>query len=368
MKITDLKMHVLKRETPALATSHEGLFEDSGPAGKIKYSLVRILTDADIEGNYIVWSEISSGRPNSLEDVLSCFKQHLIGENPLNREKIWHKLGAFWYGMKGPAFAAIDICLWDIAGKAANMPIYKLIGAYREKVRAYASGNVPRNTEDILRIGTELKNKGYTAIKMHPIPIEACAPLREAVGDETDLIYDAVFAHSREEALRIGRELDRLNYRWYEAPLPANDIEGYIRLRNQLDTPITVELMHESEYREYVSRGAIDYLRTLSGVRGGITEMIKAASLCEYFGMNWEPHSYGGTLYQVANLHVILSRKNCAFFELPIHDGKEGWFDVGTTEVIRIDGDGFVHGPTKPGLGFEIDWKQVEEGDGDLPA
>ncbi|MAS80882.1 MAG: hypothetical protein CMA28_04645 [Euryarchaeota archaeon] len=367
MKITNIKIHVLKSDTPALATSHDGLFEDSGPGGKIKYSLIRVLTDADIEGNYIVWSEMSSGRPNSLADVLACFKPHLLGEDPLDREKIWQKLGAFWYGMKGPALAAIDICLWDIAGKVANLPIYKLIGAYREKVRAYASGNVPKNTDDIVRIGKELKKKGYTASKMHPVPIEACAALREAVGNDMDLIYDAVFAHSREEALKVGRELDRLNYRWYEAPLPANDIEGYIHLRNKLDTPITVELMNTTEYLEYIRRGAVDYLRTLSGMRGGITEMIKAASLCEYYGMNWEPHTYGGTLYQAANLHVILARKNTSFFELPIQDGEEGWFDVGTVDVIRIDDEGFVHGPTKPGLGYDIDWDQVEEGDGNLP-
>ncbi len=361
MKITDIKMHVLKHETPALGTSHDGLFEDSGPGGVIQYSLVRVLTDADIEGDYIVWSEIPSARPDSLAEVLRCFKPHLIGEDPLDREKIWQKLGAFWYGMKGPAFAAVDICLWDIAGKATNMPIYKLLGAYRDKVRAYASGNVPRKVDEIVRIGTDLKKRGYTAMKMHPVPVEACAALREAVGDEVDLIYDAVFAHNREEALKIGRELERLNYCWYEAPLPAEDIEGYIHLRKKLDVPITAELMHETEYLEYIRRGAIDYLRTLSGVRGGITEMVKSANLCEYFGMNWEPHTYGGTLYQTANLHVILAIKNCKFFELPIQDGKEGCFDVGTTEVIRIDKEGYVHGPTKPGLGFEIDWQQVEQ-------
>ena len=77
MKITNIKIHVLKSDTPALATSHDGLFEDSGPGGKIKYSLIRVLTDADIEGNYIVWSEMSSGSPNSLADMLSCFKPHL---------------------------------------------------------------------------------------------------------------------------------------------------------------------------------------------------------------------------------------------------------------------------------------------------
>jgi L-alanine-DL-glutamate epimerase-like enolase superfamily enzyme len=78
--------------------------------------------------------------------------------------------------------------------------------------------------------------------------------------------------------------------------------------------------------------------------------------------MNWEPHSYGGTLYQAANLHVILATENCSLFELPIEQGHEGHFDVGTKEVIRIDSEGYVHGPTKPGLGFEIDWDRVESG------
>ena len=198
-------------------------------------------------------------------------------------------------------------------------------------------------------------------MKMHPVPIDACAPLREAVGSEIDLIYDAVFAHTREEALQVGRELDRLNYRWYEAPLPAGDIEGYVHLRRKLDTPLTVELMNSSDYCNYINRGAVDYIRTLSGMYGGITEMIKVANLCESFGMNWEPHSYGGTLYQAATLNVILSRKNCAYFELPIQNGEEGWFDVGTTDVIRIDEEGYVHGPRKPGLGYEINWEQVEQ-------
>lgn len=362
MKITDIKMHVLGSETPALVTSFHGLFKDPGPAGVIQYSLVRILTDSGIEGHYIVWSEVAMGRPNALAEVLRLMKPHLIGEDPLDREKLWQKLGALWYGQKGPAFAAVDIALWDIAGKAANMPVYKLLGGFRDRVLAYASGNVPQDPEDIVRIATDLKRRGYKAMKLHPIPIDACEALRAAVGDDVDLIYDAVFSHTREEAIKVGRELERLDFYWYEAPLPPDDVEGYVKLSQRLDIPITVELLYPTQYREFVRRGAVGYLRTLSGDRGGITEMRKVASLCEAFGMNWEPHSYGGTLYQAANLHAILATKNCAFFELPIENGVEGHFDVGTKDVIRIDNEGYVHGPKKPGLGFEIDWDQVDNG------
>jgi len=120
-------------------------------------------------------------------------------------------------------------------------------------------------------------------------------------------------------------------------------VDGYVHLARRLDIPLTVELLHKSQYAEYVRRGAVAHLRTLSGIQGGITEMLKVAHLCESFGMSWEPHAYGGTMYQMANLHVILAVKNCALFELPIHHGEVGCWDVGTTDVIRIDEQGDVH-------------------------
>ncbi len=362
MKITDVKLHLLARETEALVTSFDGLREDEGPAGRIQYSLVRILTDEGIEGHYIVWSEVATGRPRALAEVLRHFKPHLIGQDPLARERLWQTLGSLWYGQKGPAFAAVDIALWDIAGKAASLPIYRLLGGYRDRVRAYASGNVRHDPDEVVRIALAMKEQGFTALKLHPMPIELCGRLREAVGDDVDLIYDAVFAHDRREALRVGRELERLDYLWYEAPLPPDDVDGYVHLARRLDIPLTVELLHKSQYAEYVRRGAVAHLRTLSGIQGGITEMLKVAHLCESFGMNWEPHAYGGTMYQMANLHVILAVKNCALFELPIHHGEVGCWDVGTTDVIRIDERGDVHGPTRPGLGLDVDWEQVQGG------
>jgi len=362
LKIIDIKLHVLRSETEALVTSFDGLFKDSGPAGKIQYTLLRILTDVGIEGHYIVWSEVPTGRPSALAEVIRQFKPHLVGQDPLARERIWQTLGAFWYGLKGPAFAAVDIALWDIAGKASELPVYRLLGGYRDRVRAYASGNVHDDIDEVLRIGVELKKLGFTALKLHPIPIALCSRLREGVGDEVDLIYDAVFAHSRQEALRVGRELERLAFLWYEAPLPPDDVDGYVHLSRRLDIPLTVELLHKSQFTEYVRRGAVSYLRTMSGIQGGITEMLKVAHLCESFGMNWEPHSYGGTMYQAATLQVVLAVKNCALFEVPVHHGALGCWDVGTSDVIRIDEEGYVRAPTKPGLGIDIDWNQVEEG------
>jgi len=362
MKITDIKMHVLGSKLPLPVTSFDGLFSDSGPAGEIEFTLVRVLTDEGIEGDYIVWSEIPTARPGALKEALRALKPHLVGEDPFNREKIWQRLGNFWYGQKGPAFAAIDIALWDIAGKATNLPIYKLLGACREKVKAYASGGPPLpKVEAAVDLAVKLKERGYKAMKLHPLSLEACRAVRGAVGDETVLIHDAVFSYDRQTALKVGRELEKLDFYWYEAPLPASDIEGYVELTRKLDIPVTVELFHS--YAEYIRRGAVNIVRSMSDFTGGITEMKKIANLCESFGLNWEPHAYGGSLCQVANLHVILSVENCDFFELPIDkNGCEGSFDIGTEGGLRIDKDGYVHAPEKPGLGLEIDWKEVERG------
>ena len=132
MKIADIKLHVFEVETPGYVTSFSGLSKEGRPPA-FQYSLVRVITDEGIEGDYIVWSEMPNARPQPLAEALRAYKSYLIGENPLNREKIWQKLGGLWYGQKGPAFAAVDIALWDIAGKAANQPLYKLLGACREK-------------------------------------------------------------------------------------------------------------------------------------------------------------------------------------------------------------------------------------------
>lgn len=364
MKITDIKMHVFNKKIPVCVTSTRGYFRDSGPAGKIEFSLVRILTDEGIEGDFIAWSEIPAASSLALAQVLRAWKPHILNKNPLDREQIWQELGDFWYRQRGPALAAIDIALWDIAGKAANLPVYKLLGAYRERVLAYASGGAKDTPQANAEFAVELKERGYKAMKIHPVDIKACRAIRKAVGESIILMHDPIFSYSRQQALSVGKELEKLNFYWFEAPLPLDDINGYVKLTQQLEIPVTVEIFNN--YLEYIQKGAVDIFRSMCGFTGGITELRKVATLCEYFGMQLEPHSFGGIFYQMAHLHVILSIKNCNFFELPIsqEDGEEGYFDVGIQgNGIRIDKEGYVHAPQGPGLGLTIDWDQVKQGE-----
>ena len=351
MKITDIKCHRLKETTllPAI------------PRNLIEYTLVRVLTDEGIEGDYIIWSEVPSSRPGAVAEALRQMRPYLLGEDPLLIERHWQRLGKMWYAEKGPAFAAIDCCLWDIAGKKAGLPLYKLLGGARDKILAYASGEPPKSREEKAEQAAELRERGYRASKVHPFSMEDCRAERKAVGDEMILIHDAIFALDVPEALRVGRVLEELRFHWYEAPLPAEDIDGYAYLTKKLDIPVTVEL--RGDYRTYLERRAVRIFRTISDFTGGITEMRKLATLCGMYGLNFEPHSFGGTYTQAANLHCMLSITNCEFFELPLVRGKEGAFDVGVQKGLRIDSEGYVHAPEGPGLGLMLDWDVVKAGE-----
>jgi L-alanine-DL-glutamate epimerase-like enolase superfamily enzyme len=332
----------------------------------IKYTLLRVFTDVGLEGNYMVWSGVPAASPRAVADIIiHAFKPKLIGEDPLYREKIWQKLGGTVWGAlgAGPALSAVDIALWDIAGKAGNLPIYKILGAYRDKIKAYASCMRLKNVQDSVEEAILLTNKGYSAIKLHGWgdlghDLKVCRAVREALGDEISLMLDGCFAYDRREALKLGRELEKLNFHWYEAPLPHDNINGYVQLSKSLDIPLALEVLYN--YAEYIQKGAIDIFRSVGGFTGGLSDMMKTAGLCYLSKINWEPHSWGSTLCQAANLHAMLAVKNCSFFELPIYSGQEGALDVAMQDVIRIDTEGYVHAPTKPGLGFDIDWDTVE--------
>lgn len=260
---------------------------------------------------------------------------------------------------------AIDVCLWDIIGKYFKVPIYKLLGAYREKILAYASTPIYEKEEDYVNAALECQEKGYKAFKIHPTlnwkkDIKICKAVREAIGDDMILMLDPVGVYTREEALKVGREIDKLDFYWYEDPIPTTDIDGLTELCKLLNVRILIgeKISSIYGYTEYIRRHATDALRCVIETHGGINSAMKIAHLAETFGMKCEPHSWGHTLTQASHLHVMLAINNCDFFELPI---PEGIYDFGIKDVIRIDKDGYVHAPKKPGLGYEIDWDEIEK-------
>jgi len=349
MKIIGVKVHKLPRE-----------------------SLVVVLTDESIEGYSVVdhaSAEELVRRFAVSEPWLVSSKpfQKLIGADPFDIEKIEKSQYSqyFYQSINNGVLCALDECLWDIIGKSLKLPVYKLLGSYREKILAYASTPNYEKEEDYIDLALKCKEKGYKALKIHPFrnwkkDISLCKAVRDAVGDEMILMLDPFNAYSREEALKVGRVIEKLDFYWYEDPIPTTDIDGLVDLCRSLDIEVLIgeHLSSLYEYSEYIRRHATDALRCIDVKVGGITSMMKIAHLAEAFGMKCEPHSWGSTITQAAHLHVMLAIENCDFFELPV---PEGVFDRGFKNKIRIDKDGYVHAPNKPGLGIEIDWDEIEK-------
>jgi L-alanine-DL-glutamate epimerase-like enolase superfamily enzyme len=361
MRIKDIRIQIIRRDPPSV----QGVGPRYGGVSFLnelyEVPVVTIATDEGIEGN----SFGSNGL--ALAHYLVKLKPLLIGEDPLDREKIWQKLWEQTRILFLPqtALGVIDVALWDIGGKAANLPIYKLLGAYRDKVKAYASSTQRPTTESYVQEALDVKKRGFTAYKLHipGIPgkdLEICRAVREAVGDSISLMLDPVARYDREQALMVGREIEKLNFYWYEEPISDFDIDGLVELSSALDIPIAgLEVRPGNLYamKEYLVRGAVDIVRSDVQFNGGITQLKKVASLAEAFGMRCEIHTNFNPLMNAANLHVTCSIKNCEFYEWWIPE--ELMWDFGVKESLVVDTEGYVHVPYGPGLGLEVDWDYV---------
>jgi L-alanine-DL-glutamate epimerase-like enolase superfamily enzyme len=340
------------------------------------HTLLRILTDDGIEGQAL------GANPSVIGSVV---KPLLIGEDPFYRERIWQTLKErqrLHLGtLSDRVLASVDLALWDLAGKALGQPVYKLLGAYRDKVPAYAStmcgddlvGGLD-TPEAYAAFALQCKERGYPAFKLHtwqpPIPgapdvkrdVAACAAVREAVGSEMDLMIDPYHYYSRAEAMYLGRELEKLDYLWIEEPMAEHSTSSYVWLAQQLAIPVVGPETAEGKMytrAEWIVRGASDISRGGVSDVGGITPLIKIVHLCESFGVKMEVHGGGA-----ANLHVL-----CAmgipglYYERGLlhpfldYEGVPPWRDEA---VDPMDKEGYVHVSQRPGLGLAINRDYVE--------
>jgi L-alanine-DL-glutamate epimerase-like enolase superfamily enzyme len=326
--------------------------------------LASVVTNSGIEGNYTLnerywhpnWSNLG---------WLEYAKPALTGKSVLDLPAItsqWvpekRRQGQLSYA------AAIDNCLWDILGKAVGLPIYRVLGAYRDKVPAYASTQHHATIEEFVAEVLKSKAEGFKAYKIHPpspngghdykLDIEVAKAVRKAAGDDFILLNDPVGVYTREEAIKVGRALQDLNFIAYEDPIPTDDIDGLVELCRALDIPIHIGefIFSPYNYAEYIRRGAVDVVRFIVDNVGGITGGMKIARLAELFGMECAPHNWGEAFDHAVHFHCELAMPNNVWFEMTVPQGSGDRPYM--KDKIRIAADGCVHAPTKPGLGYEI--------------
>ncbi len=333
--------------------------------------LASVVTNGGIEGNYTLGDAYWHPNWTNL-GWLEYARRVLKGRSALDLPAItsqWRpeerRRGQSSYA------AAIDCCLWDILGKAVNLPVYRLLGAYRSKVRAYASSQHLATVEAFVEDVKKAKAEGFTAYKIHPpsprgghdyqLDIEVLKAVRKTAGDNFTLLHDPVGVYTREEAIKVGRVVQDLDYVAYEDPIPTTDIDGLVELTSALDVPIHIGefIFSIYDYPEYIRRRACDVLRLITDNIGGITGGIKVGHMAECFGMECAPHNWGGIFDHAVHFHLELALPNCNWFEMTIPQG--GSDRPYMKDTVRIDKDGYVPAPTKPGLGYEIDYGVLEK-------
>lgn len=377
MKIVDVVVESFR--TTSRTVSDEHGHAHPGPERESRTSILKIVTDEGAEGYHL------GGL--SREVLERAIKPVLVGEDPLYRERIWQHLREAQRLKRGTltdgVLCAVDLALWDLAGRVTGQPVYKLLGAYRDKVPAYAStmcgddleGGLS-TPEDYARFAVACKERGYPAFKLHtwqpPMPgapdpkrdVAACAAVREAVGPDMVLMLDPYHYYNREQSLYIGRELEKLNYYWMEECMDEASVSSYVWLTQQLESlhilgPETADGKMYTR-AEWIVRNASDMSRGGVGDLGGLTPLMKTIHLCEAHGVRLEVHGGGagnltalcamgipGEYYERGLLHPFID-----FDEVPPYLN---------AHIAPMDDEGYVHISQKPGIGWDFNWDYIKE-------
>jgi len=362
MKITDVTVTLW--EWKDIPPTRYTLTIASSKSGQTQMGLVHITTDEGVDGYAFLGSSLRNAKDYA-PFLAEYIKPMLIGEDPLARERIWQTLMRRLRGQQMFSICAIDVALWDLAGRHAGVPVHRLMGSYRNSVPAYASSFVLGSPEEYAEEAIRFKEAGWSAYKIHPwgIPeddIRICQAVRKAVGDDYRLMLDSTWSYDYPQAVRVGLVIQELGFYWYEDPLFEDDIYSYVKLKQQLHIPIMATEFPQAgptSYAPWIMNQATDYLRGDVFLKGGLTSCLKTAHLAEAFHMTYEVHHGSNSLNNVANLHLIMAIPNCEYFEvlLPAEAQKHG-----LVKDIEVDKDGLVHAFDGPGLGAEIDFDLIE--------
>ena len=336
-------------------------------------NLVKVSTDDGIVG----WGEGVGG-----EIVEKLLAPMLVGQDPTNRIGLWQRMFHALYngnnavGLGGSAISAVDTALWDITGKALGQPIYNLLGGkIRDRVAVYATGLYYTEGEFPTRLLDEARGyveAGFLGMKtkVGGLPMDEdvnrVAALREAIGPDVKLMVDANQAYNATSAIRIGRRLEEYDIVWFEEPVNAQDIEGYLQVKSALPMAIAggENLRTRYEFSQFLARRAYDIAQPDVVNVGGITEMRNVAMTANTHGIQLNPHVWGSPVMIAASLHVAATLPPCPPSGTPEPFVQEPVMEFDRTPSVIREGlmespfdqvDGYLAVPDGPGLGVDID-------------
>lgn len=362
MKITRLTLRRLAIDSTPFYNGHPVPRDE---CAVWEFPLVVVETDAGVTGHSMGYGTSGQGH-GMAQAMLDTYAHLILGENPLRHEQIWHKIrrkNRHVYDMTDTCQGIIDVALWDIKGKVAGMPVALLLGRVRDAIPSYATGSRNLFTgDDVAREALARKTEGFAAYKLQlwdgaKTDIPRIRAARKAVGPDFDLMLDSGGRLSYTEALEVGRVMDEENFLWFEEPIPDRNITQLAKLCSELKTPIlATETIRLDELPAHLMQNATDIARGDVLIKGGITGLKKAFSLCELLGYTMEIHTGGNPLLDVANLHVASSVEHCRYVESHHSVHRFGL----KNSPLELDENHCQRVPTAPGLGIELDWDWLE--------
>jgi L-alanine-DL-glutamate epimerase-like enolase superfamily enzyme len=359
-KIADISVHLV---SSPVAT---GFADSTRKVETIGYTVVRIRTDQGLEGVGITYHEVGGEATKTLID--HDITPRLIGRDPLQTEAIWQEFFAFLRGVgrKGLTFcalSAVDIALWDIKGKIAGLPLWRLLGGASDEVDVYASGGWTSFSDEKLAADSAAKAaRGYKWVKVKAgieggrnprRDLRRIRMVREAIGPDVGLLIDANNCWDAATAIKFANQVRNYDIDFFEEPVFADDIPGLARFRRGTDIPLATG---EHEYtrwgvRDLILAEAADIIQADITRVGGFTEMLKIAALSQAWNLRFAPHAM-----ELVHMHLVAALPNAMFVErLDIFEPLNA--QVFPTAPVPVAGR--MRLPDVPGLGLSPDWDFV---------
>ncbi|HEV2382498.1 MAG TPA: mandelate racemase/muconate lactonizing enzyme family protein [Terriglobia bacterium] len=354
MRITGVETDLLKPPPgPPIYDALQTLDVDKGSV------VLRIRTDAGITG----WASSSFGNRGEGVRVVQTILEYevkpaIMGKDPAFprrlRADLWKAMN--YHGVTGVAqfaVAATDIALWDILGKNAGLPVYKMLGAYRDRMPVYSMcGWYYDNDADLSRFKSQVSDaveQGYKAVKIKvgkyslEDDVGRIRLALDTIGKDRRLMVDANQVFDHKEALRRGRVYQEMGCYWFEEPLPPYDVEGFARLAQALDMRVATgeNLNTKYEFADLIARRGADIVQPDNRRAGGVTEWMEIAAIADGYGVEVASHGGGST-----NLNMLLAMPNAIYMETG-----------GPCKMI----DGEILAPEEPGMSSEVPAEEIRK-------
>jgi galactonate dehydratase len=341
---------------------------------------IRIDTDEGISGCAEFTAHNKTGAV--LAYLQEACSRYVLGSDPFDTENLFARMFRLDYSYGGSVqmtvLSAIEIACWDIIGKALGQPVWRLLGGKcRDRIPAYANGwyRVDRDPKLFAEKAREVVAKGYRALKFDPfgnggmelsrserlLAISLVEAVRDAVGPDVDIFIEAHGRMAPSTSVAMGRQLERFEPAWYEEPVPPEDVDALLFVKNHIGIPVATGERCNSRYgfRELVERRAADILQPDVIHAGGLLETRKIAAMAEPCYMSVAPHNSAGPGCTAASLHFAACASNFKIQET-FDDFSEPWVRTVVRGAPEVH-DGYFELPNRPGLGIELNEDVIRE-------